>query len=222
MDRVILNWTKFKIMITLPNEFSELISAFAPQFSKKVFEHVGQLLLGTMLTCGKRTVCAVLRTLGLSEEQNWHKYHRVLSRAKWSAHHCSLILLGMLLRHFMSEEKTLVFGLDETLERRWGHKIKTRGIYRDAVRSSQSHFVKYSGLRWMCLMLLTPLSWANRIWALPFLTVLCPSERYHQEQGKKHKKLTDWARQIALQLSRWLQGFKIIMVGDTTASAVRL
>lgn len=116
----------------------------------------------------------------------------------------------------------LVFGIDETLERRWGPKIKARGIYRDAVRSSQSHFVKCSGLRWMCLMLLAPVGWAGRTWALPFLTVLCPSERYHQEQGKKHKKLTDWARQMALQLSRWLKGFKLVIVGDTTYSCIEL
>ena len=209
-------------MITPPIEFSELISAFAPRFSKKVFEHAGQLLLGTMLTCGKRTVCAVLRTLGLSGEQNWHKYHRVLSRSKWSAHQCSLILLRTLLQRLLPGEKTLVFGIDETMERRWGAKIKARGIYRDAVRSSKSHLVKCSGLRWMCLMLLAPIGWAGRTWALPFLTVLCPSERYHQGQGRRHKKLTDWARQLALQLGRWLQGFKIIIAGDTTYTCIEL
>jgi len=74
---VILNWQKFKIMITHPPEFSEPTSLMAPKFSKKVFEHAGQLLLGTILTNGKRTVCAVLRTVVLSGEQNWHKYHRV-------------------------------------------------------------------------------------------------------------------------------------------------
>jgi hypothetical protein len=140
----------------------------APKFSKKVFEHAGQLLLGTILTNGKRTVCAVLRTIGLSGEQNWHKYHRVLIRAKWNARQCSLAVLRMLLDRLLRGEKTLVFGIDETLERRWGPRIKARGIYRDAVRSSQSHFVKCSGLRWMCLMLLDPVNWAGRIWHFPF------------------------------------------------------
>lgn len=209
-------------MITHPPEFSELISSIAPKFSKKVFEHAGQLLLGTILTNGKRTVCSVLRTIGLSGEQNWHKYHRVLSRAKWSAYGCSLILLRLLMGSLASGEGTLVFGIDETVERRWGPKIKARGIYRDAVRSSQSHLVKCSGLRWMCLMLLAPVGWAGRIWALPFLTVLCPSERYHQQKAKRHKKLTDWARQMALQLSRWLQGLKVIIVGDSTYSCIEL
>jgi len=63
-------------------------------------------------------------------------------------------------------------GIDETIERRWGAKISARGIYRDPVRSSKSHVVKASGLRWVCLMLLVPVPWAKRVWALPFLTVL--------------------------------------------------
>ena len=68
----------------------------------------------------------------------------------------------------------MVFGIDETLERRRGPKIKSLGIYRDAVRSSRSHLVKASGLRWVSLMWLGHVPWAGRYWALPFLTVLAP------------------------------------------------
>ena len=68
----------------------------------------------------------------------------------------------------------MVVGIDDTIERRWGPKIKARGIYRDPVRSSRGHFVKASGLRWLCVMLLAPIPWADCVWALPFLTVLAP------------------------------------------------
>ena len=208
-------------MFKLPPEFSALISVFSPLFSNSVFERAGQLLLGAILTQGKRTVCGVLRTLGLKDIPNWDIYHRVLSRAKWSALKCSQKLLQLLIKRFASTD-TLVFGIDETLERRWGPKIKARGIYRDAVRSSKSHFVKCSGLRWICVMLLTPISWANRIWALPFLTVLAPSERYHKNQGKQHKKISDWTRQICFLLSRWLPDFQLIMLGDGSYSVIDL
>ena len=56
-------------------------------------------------------------------------------------------------------------GIDETLERRQGKKISAKGIYRDPVRSSDGHFVKISALRWVCLALLAPVSWASRVWA---------------------------------------------------------
>lgn len=205
----------------LPPEFKETISIFSDKFSKKIFERVGLLLLGTILTHGIRTVCSVLRTLGLKDLRNWTKYHRVLYRAKWSVFECSKRLLNLLVKSFV-KDTTLVFGIDETLERRWGIKIKARGIYRDSVRSSKSHFVKCSGLRWICVMLLTPISWANRIWALPFLSVLAPSERFHKEQGKRHKKISDWARQISFLLYRWLPDFKIIIVGDGAYSVMEL
>jgi len=200
-------------MFKHPPEFSEIISEFSPIFSKKIFERVVLLLLGTILTHGKRTVCGVLRTLGLKDITNWDIYHRVLSRAKWSALECARRLLKMLIKRFINSDK-IVFAMDETIERRWGKQIKARGIYRDAVRSSKSHFVKCSGLRWIAVMLITPITWAGRSWALPFLTVLAPSERYYKNKGIKHKKVTDWARQICFQLSRWLPDYTLIILGD--------
>lgn len=209
-------------MFNIPEEFSRQISAFAPLFTKKVFEHAKILLMGSLLVVGRRTVCSALRAVGLEQEKQFHKYHRVLSLAKWSAHQAARILLGLLVNTFVPASEPVVFGIDETLERRWGSKIKARGIYRDAVGSSHSHFVKCSGLRWMCMMLLTPVHWAARVWALPFLTVLAPSERYYQQKGKSHKKLTDWARQMILQLSRWLVGRQIIVVADSSYACYNL
>lgn len=206
-------------MSTLPTGLAHLILAFAPLFSKRVFQSVQVLLLGTILATGKRTVTAVLRVMGLSQDRHFQTYHRVLNRAVWSSLAASRILLLLLVRAF-APEGALIFGLDDTIERRWGAQIAARGIYRDPVRSSQSHFVKASGLRWLCLMLLVPIPWAARVWALPFLTALCPSERYHQQQGKRHKTLTDWARQLVKQVSRWLPGRQLVIVADSTFSAL--
>ena len=103
----------------------------------------------------------------------------------------------LLLKTFVPTGPVLL-GVDDTIERRRGKRISAKGIYRDPVRSSKSFFVKTSGLRWLSLMLLSPIAWAGRVWALPFLTVLAPSERYCQERGLRHKTLTDWARQVAL------------------------
>jgi hypothetical protein len=110
--------------------------------------------------------------------------------------------------------------VDDTIERRWGRRIRARGIYRDPVRSSDAHFVKTSGLRWMSLMLLAPVPWAGRVWALPFLTALVPSERSSREQGRRHKTLLDVGRQLALQVRRWLPGRDLVLVGDSGFSAL--
>ena len=131
--------------------------------------------------------------MGLDQEKRFHRYHRVLSRASWSSWEVSHLLLGLLVGTFVPEGDPLVVGIDETLERRYGKKIAARGVYRDPVRSTYENFVKMSGLRWACVMLLVEIPWASRVWALPFLSALAPSERYATKRGKRHKKTTEWA-----------------------------
>ena len=117
-------------------------------------------------------------------------------------------------------EDALVLGIDPTIERRWGHKIAARGIYRDPVRSSESHFVKASGLRWISLMLLTPIPWAQRIWALPVMTVLSPSERYYQARGRHPQTLLERSVQMLKLLRRWLPERALVVVGDSAYAAL--
>ena len=124
---------------------------------------------------------------GLGRMKAFCRYHRVLSRAVWSSQEASRILLDSLVEAFVAEGAPLVVGVDETLERRRGKKIAAKGIYRDPVSSSHSHLVKTSALRWVCVTLLAEIPWASRVWALPFLSALAPSERYAQEHGKRHK-----------------------------------
>ena len=128
----------------------------------------------------------------------------------------------MLIRRLDTCIGPLIFGIDETIERRSGKRISKRGIYRDAVRSNKGHMVKVSGLRWISLMWLAPIPWAQRAWALPVLTVLAPSERYYQKLGKTHKKLTDWARQMIIQLRRWLPERDIVIVADNNYAVLDL
>ena len=155
------------------------------------------LLLGALLTPGQRTVCAILRMVGLRWERHFVSYHRVLNRAVWRRRIGTRLLFDMLLAAFVPRGPVLL-GIDDTIERRRGKRISAKGIYRDPVRSSKAFFVKTSGLRWLSLMLLVPIAWAGRVWALPFLTVLAPSSGI-AGSVVGHKMLTDWARQIALQ-----------------------
>jgi len=114
-----------------------------------------------------------------------------------------------------------VVGIDDTVERRWGARIEARGIYRDPVRSSRGHFVKASGLRWLCLMVMAPMPWGG-VWGLPFLTGLAPSERYAHARGRRHKKLADRARRALLQTARWLPGRRVVAVADSSFSVIEL
>jgi hypothetical protein len=209
-------------MRTLPTVMVQVLAPFVPLFSKRVWHHAQVLLAGTILAPGKRTVTAALHVMGLAQSKQFYRYHRVLNRAKWSGREAARVLLGLLVEA-LAPDGPLVVGVDETLERRWGKKIAAKGIYRDPVRSSHEHFVKASALRWVCLMLLVPIPWAGRVWALPFLSVLAPSERYAAERGKKrHKKITDWARQSLLLVRRWWPEREIVAVADSGYAAIAL
>jgi hypothetical protein len=210
-------------MPNLPTIMIDLLNPFAPCFyGVTTWAKAQILLIGTILTPGKRTVTAALRVMGLKDDDKFAQYHQVLSRAVWSPLDLAQSLLRLLVSSFGATDQPLVCGMDDTIERRWGQKIAARGIYRDPVRSSESHFVKASGLRWISLMLLTPIPWAQRIWALPFMTVLAPSERYYQERGRKPKKLTDRAPQMIRQLRRWLPQRPMVIVADSSYAALEL
>jgi DDE superfamily endonuclease len=177
------------------------------------------LVVGAILAPGKRTVTSVLRVMGRSHDPSFQNYHRVMNRAQWSTLHGGHILLRLLLRAFVPTGP-VVIGVDETIERRRGEKIAAKGIYRDPVRSSHTHVVKASGLRWVSLMLLAPIPWTRRIWALPFLTVLSPSERYYHQRGRRPRTLLDRARQAVWLVRHWLPARELVVVGDSTYAAL--
>ena len=206
-------------MASLPFAITIVIGAFAPLFSKRVFALANLLLVGAILTPGKRTVTAVLRVMGKSADIHFQNYHRVLNRAQWSSLEAGRILLGLLLEAFVPEGP-VVMGIDETIERRRGERLGAKGIYRDPVRSSHTHFVKASGLRWVSLMLLARMPWVYRVWALPYLTVLAPSERYYQGRGRRPQSLLERARQALQLVRRWLPTRELVVVCDNTYSAL--
>jgi hypothetical protein len=194
---------------------------FASAFTAPTLRGVLILITGAILAPGRRTVTSALSILGLREIATFTTFHRVLNRNRWASRDLACRLLHRLITAF-GPEGPVVIAIDETIERRWGARIRARGIYRDPVRSSHGHFVKTSGLRWISLMLLAPIPWAGRVWALPFLTILAPSERYAHERRHRHKLLTDWARQMLLQVARWLPERQVIVVADMSYAAIEL
>jgi DDE superfamily endonuclease len=210
-------------MFTPPVEVSAVLAAFAPLFTQPSWLRAQVLLCGTLLAPANHTVTAALRALGLAGEPGFQNYHRVLNRARWSARQAAGVLLRLLVEAFVPSGP-LIIGLDETIERRRGRKLTGRAIYRDAARSSKDCFQKTSGLRWMCVALLVPVGWAARVWALPFLTALCPSERYgpYLRRGRRHKPLPERARGLIGQVRRWLPERVLIVVADSSYAALEL
>jgi len=199
-----------------------ILTHFAPLFSERVWDYARVLVAGAILAPGKRTVTSALRVMGLSDEKQFQNYHRVLNRAKWSALDAARILLGLLVCVFVGTGVPLVIGADETLERRKGDEIKAKGVFRDSARSSRKHTVFSFGLRWISMMVLVPVPWSTRVWALPFLTVLAPSKRTNEANGKRHKTSIDWIMQMIAAVRRWIPDQIIVFVTDGGLVAVKL
>lgn len=209
-------------MLTLPQEMMKVILPFATLFSETVWDYAQILLMGAVLAPGKRTVSAALTVLGLKDEPQYQNYHRVLNRAVWCSLTASKILLGLLVSAFAAANVPLVLGVDETLERRQGKKIKQKGVFRDPVRSSKKYLVHSFGLRWVSMMLIVTVPWSDRPWALPFLTLNAPSEATNQANGRRHKTSIDWIQQMVCLVRRWLRGRVLVLVTDGGLTAVKL
>jgi hypothetical protein len=177
------------------------------------------LAVGALLATGDRTVCAILRIMGKSQERHFTNYHRVLNRDAWSCLAAGQVLLGLIVA-VIPRDWPIVLAADDTIERRGGRRIKARGCYRDPVRSSRKHVVKCFGLKWVSLAVLMPVPWSDRPWALPFLTTLSWPEGTGRRSA--HKTSIDLARQMVLQVRRWLPERELILVTDGGFAAVEL
>ena len=199
-----------------PDVLKAWLEPFRDAFTAPTWNLARILVMGALLAPGKRTVTSCLRITGRAMVPTFGSYHQVLNRARWHPRRLARSLTRLLVGQLLAERNPVIIGLDDTIERRWGPRIRARAIYRDPVRSSRGHFVKTSGLRWLSFMLLTPLPWLLGIKALPVLTLLAPSEGWAARQGRRHKPLTDQARQAMPVILRWLPGRDIVFVGDSS------
>ena len=206
-------------MLSLPITFSSVIGVFAPVFSRPVWQHVKVLLTGAVLAPGKRTGDGDSPDHGTPCRAQLSDVSSRSESCCLVSSNASRLLLRLLVAVFVSRGVVL-FGLDDTIERRRGKQITAKGIYRDPVRSSHTHVVKASGLRWLGCMLLTPIAWANRVWALPCLTVLCPSERFYAQRGRCHQTMLERAWQIIQLVRRWLPMREVVFVADSSFAAL--
>lgn len=209
-------------MPTPSPQIIQLLSTFAVAMTAPTFAKALVLLYGAILTPGARTVCSALRVMGLGDLETFVNYHRVLNRDCWSAWVLSRRLLDLLICLFVPDGATLVFLIDETLERRQGRRIKYKGRFYDAVRSTAHHVAISLGIRWCCVALLVTVPWSSRAWALPFLLVPVLSPKTSAKLHKAHRTSVQWAIYLIEKLRRWQPTREIVLVGDGAYASVAL
>jgi hypothetical protein len=199
-----------------------LLTPFAVAFTAPTFRHVLVLVSGTILASGRRTVASALRAVGLGGERRFATYHRVLNRDVWSALVLSRLLLDVLVRTFLAPDVPLELVVDGTLERRRGRKVAWKGRFHDATRSQSGHVVTSDGTRWVCVMLLAPVPWSRRRWALPFLAIPTFTPAISAKLGKPHRTAPERTEILVRLIRRWQPHRAIRLVGDGGFAVLRL
>jgi hypothetical protein len=206
----------------LPADIIPLLESFRPVFTEPTYRKALMLVVGTILSKGRRTVTSALRVLGLEQEGDWSKYHHVLNRAKWDGLQLSAILLKLIVDAFVACGAVIYITVDETLERRWGPRISKRGHWRDSKASSRKINVSTSGLRWLSFAVAVRVPWSPLNWSLPFLHVLLTTPKVSAERGIRHRTVAERTMQVVCWLRRTLPGRHIHLIGDGAYSVIAL
>jgi hypothetical protein len=199
-------------MLTLPEFARPVLGSFAPVFYHPTYQRFLVLLLGAILTTGRRTVSNLLRTAAGLAHGDASSFHRVLSKRRWSTLALARILARFILDHWVPEGPVFLAG-DDTVDEHRGAKVYGKGCHRDPVRSTHSYTAFRWGHKWVVLAILVRFPFATRAWALPVLTALyrspekakkaeAPAAKSRREKDKTKVKAKERARRKASARAR--------------------
>ena len=200
-------------MEVVPDALRGVFLVWAAGFGETVFPKFVTLLLGAVLTTGRRTVSRVLWVVGELADADPSSYHRVLSMRRWSMWELARPLTAAILDMLLPQGTVFLAG-DETVTEHPGRKVFGKGRHRDAKRSSHSFVAHLWGHKWVVLAILVKLPGVRRPWALPVLVALYRNEKDNQAAGCRHKTPSDLMRQLLCVLLRWFPTRKFVFAGD--------
>jgi hypothetical protein len=170
----------------LPPEARPLVAALVFSFTSPTYQRFSALLVGALLTTGRRTVANVLRTLRHLAPGHRTDYQRVLSRAPWSGLALGCALMRLVLNRLLPDGPVVLVG-DDTVDGHKGKHVYGKGRHRDAVRSTRTYTAWRYGHRWVVLAVLVKLPFATRSWALPVLIDLYRSAEDDHARKRPHR-----------------------------------
>lgn len=191
-----------------------LVKAFAPAFTRPTYGRFVLLLVGAIVTGGRRTVSRILWTVRSLLGGHPSSYHRFFSAARWSLWPLGRVLAEAVIAVVPPEQTILVAG-DDTVAGHSGKRVYGRGCHRDAVRSSHRHTVTKWGHRWVVLAVLVKFPFASRRWALPVLCALYrPRTTTNDRERRRHKVPSELAQSLLAALLHWFPRRRFIFLGD--------
>jgi hypothetical protein len=200
-------------MLSLPSAAEPLLVSLSVAFTEPTFKRIVPLIVGAILTTGRRTVTGVLRTLGPLAPGHWSDYHRIFSRGRCALWRLSMMLARSVLR-WTDPNAPVLLPVDDTVCQHRGKKVYGKGCHRDAVRSASRHLVSRWGHKWVVLTVVVQFPFTSRRWALPVLAALYRPEALDHREGRRHKTPSDLARQLCAVMIHWFPQRRFVLLGD--------
>lgn len=200
-------------MFPIPVVAKPLAEAMEKAFTQPTWQRFLALMMGWIMTMGRRTVSRALRVSQPLLPGHWSNYHRLLSAARFSLWVVAAALVRQVIA-LLPREGTIELVADDTITAKSGQRVWAKGPHRDPLRSRQGHTQIKFGHKWLVLCVLVRLPGARRPWALPILCGLCLSPKVAKKLGRRPKTASQLARQLLLRLLRWLPERTFILTGD--------
>jgi hypothetical protein len=200
-------------MLPLPTAALPLLRSVAGACVLPTAKRLLHLMVGAILTTGRRTISNLLRAIRGLAKGHPSSYHRVFSRRRWSVWPLARGLADLILRHWVPEGSVLLAG-DDTVDEHRGAHFYGKGRHRDPVRSTHSYTAYRWGHKWVVLAILVRFPFARRRWALPVLVALYRSPEWDRQHGRRHKTPARLLRQLVALLLHWFPHRRFTLTAD--------
>lgn len=200
-------------MVRFPPGVQPLLTQWATAFTQPTYRRWILLVLGAILTTGRRTVQNILRVVRGRAAGHACSYQRVFSHRRWSLWKLARPLIGYILDRWIAQGPVYVAG-DDTVDEHRGKKVYAKGCHRDAVRSTHSYTVYRWGHKSVVLSIVVKFPFAARPWALPVLVALYRTRECNAKEQRRHKTQPELMRQLLAVLIRWFPGRRFVFSGD--------
>lgn len=196
----------------LPVSILAVIACFSGCFTHPSCDRFAELILGSVLTCGRHTVSRLLCPL-TSLKGHFSNYHRFFSRNRYDLWELVEVLCDLVIA-LLPCNCPIMLAIDDTLVRRSGSHVWSKGVYRDAVRSSHQHTQKGFGHRWLVLTILVKMPLTSRYWALPVMAMLYNSSKVDKKHKRHHVAKTQLIQKMLIRLTQRFADRQFIVLGD--------
>jgi len=201
-------------MFTLPKAVLPLLRSVAGACVLPTAKRFLTLMLGAILTTGRRTITNLLRAVGGLAPGHPSSYHRVFSQRHWSLWPLAHGLADLILRRWVPAGSVPLVG-DDTVAEHPGARVYGKGRHRAPVRSTHSYIAFRWGHKWVVLSILVHFPFAKRPWALPVLAALYRTPEWDQQHGRRrHKTPARLLQQLVKVLLHWFRRRHFTLAGD--------